>query len=225
MTGSTTTATAAAVLAELSMHVSPEDAASTRKRVPAEVPVLGVRMGTLFAIAKQARGLPPAEVDALVAEDCYEARLAAYCILDFQARRTPGDPALLAAYLRHHDRIITWDMVDRAAPWVVGAAVSDGPYDVLHDLADSPDPLRRRTAITAPLWFVRRGTDADLAEGFAVAARLPADLEPVVTNAVGIYLAHAGERDPTALDNFLAAHEASMPRPALRLAVRKRRTR
>lgn len=222
MTGSTT---AAAVLAELLEHATPDVAASTRKRVPAEVPVLGVRMGTLFGIAKQARHLEPGEIDALVAEDSYEARLAAYCILDFQARRTPGEAALLAAYLRHHDRIVTWDMVDRAAPWVVGAAVSGGPYDVLHDLADAPDPLRRRTAMTAPLWFVRRGTDADLAEGFAVAARLSADPEHVVTNAVGIYLAHAGERDPAALTDFLAAHEASMPRPAVRLAVRKRRSR
>lgn len=219
------TPTAAAVLARLTEHASPEGATSTRKRVPGGVPVLGVRMGTLFAVAKQARNLQPSEVDALVAEECYEARLAAYCVLDFQARRTPGDPALLAAYLRHHDRIITWDIVDRAAPWVVGAVVSGGPYDVLHDLARSPDPLRRRTAITAPLWFVRRGTDADLAEGFVIAARLAADPEPVVTNAVGIYLAHAGERDPAALDNFLAVYETSMPRPAFRLAVRKRRTR
>ena len=222
MNGST--ATAAAVLAQLEEHASPDGAASTRKRVPAEVPVLGVRMGTLFSIAKQARHLQPTEIDALVAEDCYEARLAAYCILDFQARRSPGDPALLAAYLRHHDRIIAWDMVDRAAPWVVGAALSEGPYDVLHDLARSPDPLRRRTAITAPLWFVRRGTDADLAEGFRLAALLPSDPEPMVTNAVGIFLAHAGERDSAALDDFLAAHETSMPRRAFRLAVRKRRT-
>lgn len=223
MTGPATTA--AAVLARLREHGSDEGADATRKRVPEVVPVLGVRMGTLFAIAKQARGLQPTEIDALVAEDCYEARLAAFCILDFQARRTPGDPALLEAYLRHHDRIITWDMVDRAAPWVVGAAVSTGPYNVLHDLARASVPLRRRTAITAPLWFVRRGTDADLAEGFAVAARLSADPEPVVTNAVGIYLAHAGERDPAALDDFLETHEESMPRHAFRLAVRKRRLR
>lgn len=221
MTRSTTTA--ATVLAQLSEQASPEGAASTRTRVPAGVPVLGVRMGTLFGIAKLGRDMPPAEIDVLVTEDSYEARLAAFCILDFQARRRPGDPALLAFYLRHHDRIISWGMVDRAAPWVVGAAVSGGPYDVLHELAPSADPLRRRTAITAPLWFVRRGTDSDLAAGFDVAARLAADLEPVVTNAVGIFLAHAGDRDSAALDDFLATHEASMPRPAYRLAVRKRR--
>lgn len=221
----TPTMTAAAVIARFREHGSADGAAAARKRVPDGVPVLGVRMGTLFAIAKEARGLKPEQIDALVADDCYEARLAAFCVLDFQARRSPGDPVLLDAYLGHHDRIITWRMVDRAAPWVVGAAVSGGPYDVLHDLAQSSDPLRRRTAITAPLWFVRRGTDADLAEGFSIAARLPADPEQVVSNAVGIYLAHAGERDPAALDKFLADHEPSMPRHAFRLATRKRRNR
>ena len=150
-----TTSTAAAVLAELEGQASEEGAAATRRRVPDPVPVLGVQMGTLFAIAKRARDLPSAEIDRLVAQECYEARLAAFCVLDFQARRSPGDPDLLESYLRHHDRVLTWDMVDRAAPWVVGAAVSGGPYDVLHELASSTAPLRRRTAMTAPLWFVR----------------------------------------------------------------------
>lgn len=223
MTGPTPTANS--VLAELAEHASPEAAATSSTRVPEGIALLGVRMKTLFDVAKQARGMEPAELDSLVAQDSYEARLAAFCILDFQARRTPGDPELLAAYLRHHDRIISWGMVDRAAPWVVGAAISGGPYDVLYDLASSADPLRRRTAITAPLWFVRRGTDDDLAEGFTIAARLAADPEPVVTNAVGIYLAHAGDRDPAKLDDFLEIHQGSMPRPAFRLAVRKRRPR
>jgi hypothetical protein len=36
---------------------------------------------------------------------------------------------------------------------------------------------------------------------------------------VGIYLKHAGRRDPTALRSFLDAHAATMPRKALRLAI------
>ncbi|MDF2733315.1 MAG: alkylation repair protein, partial [Desertimonas sp.] len=74
---------------------------------------------------------------------------------------------------------------------------------------------------TAPLFFVRYGTDADLAAGFAVAGILADDDEPVVSNAVGIFLKHAGTRDPDALHRFLATHAAGMRRPALRLAVDK----
>ena len=50
---------------------------------------------------------------------------------------------------------------------------------------------------------------------------LAADPDPVVHNAVGIFAKHAGTRDPDALHQFLAAHAASMPRPALRLAIEK----
>jgi 3-methyladenine DNA glycosylase AlkD len=217
--------TAAGVRRRLEQHASEAEAAKIRKRVAADEPVIGVRMGTLFEIAKESTALPDDELERLFAAAEYEARLAAFCILDFRARRRLGDPALCATYLRHHDRITTWDMVDRAAPRVVGAAVAGGPYDVLYELAAATDPLRRRTAITAPLWFTRTGDKADLDAGFSVAARLHADREPVVHNAVGIFLAYAGERDPAQLDVFLDAHADAMSRPALRLATRKRRAR
>lgn len=179
------------------------------------------RMRDLFDTAKTARDLPLDEVDKLMAEPPYAARMAAFCILDFQARARPGDVALRDAYLRHHDSIDAWDMVDRAAPWVVGSCVAGGPYDLLHDLAASPDPLRRRTAMTAPLWFVRHGTDADVLAGFELAATLHADADPLVHKPVGIFLAHAGERMRPRLLAFLAEHESHMPRPAARLARRK----
>ena len=46
----------------------------------------------------------------------YEARLAAFSILDLQARTRLGDLELRDTYHRHHDRIDDWGMVDRAAP-------------------------------------------------------------------------------------------------------------
>lgn len=180
-----------------------------------------IRMRDLFDTAKQARDLPPAEVDLLMKQPSYAARMAAFCILDFQARARPGDRSLLEAYLGHHDAIDAWDMVDRAAPWVVGSCVAGGPYDLLHDLAASTDPLRRRTAMTAPLWFVRHGTDVDVLAGFEMAAALCSDTDPLVHKPVGIFLAHAGERLRPQLLDFLTAHEIHMPRPAARLARRK----
>ena len=215
--------TAAAVVARLTDHADETEAAKIRRRVTEGEPVIGVRMGTLFDVARQAIALPDAELERLFGEPAYEPRMAAFCVLDFRARKRLGDPDLFATYLRHHDRITTWDMVDRAAPRVVGSAVAGGRYDVLHDLAGSADPLRRRTAMTAPLWFVRRGDDADLSAGYEIAARLNADPDPVAHNAVGIFLAHADGRDPARLDAFLAEHSDTMPRAAYRLATRKRR--
>ena len=199
-----------------------DDTRWTAERVLAEL-TPGMRMKTLFDLAKAAAGIAPDELDRLFAAPSYEARLAACSVLDVQARTRLGDLELRDTYLRHHDRIDDWGMVDRAAPRVVGATLTGGPYDLLHELAASPDPHRRRTAMTAPLWFVRYGDAADVEAGFAIAEVLHADPDPVVHKPVGIYLAHAGERLPQRLTAFLDRHGPAMPRAAYRIAVRKRR--
>jgi 3-methyladenine DNA glycosylase AlkD len=151
--------------------------------------------------------------------------LGAVCILDFRAKDRHADDAererLYRLYLDNHDRITTWDMVDRAAPSVVGGYLLGRSAAPLHDLAAAREPLRRRTAITAPLWFVRYGDAADLRTVFALAAVLAEDPDPVVHNAVGIALKHAGTRDPDAVVAFLDRHASTMPRAAVRYAVAK----
>jgi 3-methyladenine DNA glycosylase AlkD len=185
--------TAADVVARLRDLASELELAKMTKRLPSGESAFGVRMRDLFDTAKSAVGLSPDELDELFANDAFEPRMAAFCILDFSARQRP-DIVLRQSYLDHHDAITTWDMVDRAAPWVVGAATAGGPYDVLHDLAASDDPLRRRSAITAPLWFAKYGDADDLGAGYAVAARLRDDSDPVVRKAAAIYDKHAGRR-------------------------------
>ena len=217
-----TDVTARAVVAELRALASATELEKVRRRLDPDEPALGVRMRSVFDVARSATGMPLDEWARLVSEPTYEARMVAFSILDFKARLELGSPQLRDTYLRHHGRITTWDMVDRAAPRVVGAALA-GSYAVLHELAESSDPLRRRSAITAPLWFTRHGDEADLGAGFAIAALLCADEEPPVHKAVGIFLAHAGKRDPDALAQFLEEHASSMPAAARRLATRTQR--
>jgi 3-methyladenine DNA glycosylase AlkD len=180
-------------------------------------------MRILFDTAKAATSISPDELETLFAEPSYEARLAAFSILDFQARKRLGDLELRDTYLRHHHRIDHWGMVDRAAPRVIGATLIGGPYDLLHELASAPDAHRRRTAMTAPLWFVKYGNDTDVEAGTTIAEILHADPDPIVHKPVGIYLAHAGERFPDRLTQFLDRHAETMPRAAYRIAIRKRR--
>ena len=216
--------TAAHLVEALDARRSDVELSTLRKRLAPDEPAIGVRMGSLFEVAKAHTDLPLAEVERLLQHAAYEPRMAAMCILDFQARRSLDDDARrdrYDLYLRRHDRLTTWDMVDRSAPRVVGRYLVGRPLDPLLDLAGSSDPLRRRTAITAPLWFARYGPDTDNGEAFAVAAVLAADPDPVVHNAVGIFLKHAGQRDPEALHRFLDEHAPSMPRPAVRLATEK----
>jgi 3-methyladenine DNA glycosylase AlkD len=194
-----------------------------RKRLADDEEAFGLRMRDLFALAKEATGLPLTEVHRLLDHPAYEPRMAAMCILDFKARRRLDDDQrreLFETYLGRHDRITTWDMVDRSAPRVVGSYLVGRSPDPLHDLAAHEDPLRRRTAITAPLAFIH-GSDADLAGAFAIAARLAEDPDPTVHKPVGIFLKHASTRDASRVQRFLDDHATTMPRPAVRLAIEK----
>lgn len=218
-------ATADDVVGTLEGLRSDGELAKVRKRLARDEAAFGVRMGDLFATAKSHTDLSLDEVERLLDHPAYEPRMAAMCILDFKARRRLSDDErreLYEVYVRRDDRITTWDMVDRSAPRVVGGYLAGRSLTPLHELAAAQESLRRRTAITAPLYFVMAGgRDADVAESFAIAHTLALDPEPVVTNAVGIFLKHAGARDPDALRRFLDEHSGSMPRPALRLAIEK----
>ncbi|MDV6014021.1 DNA alkylation repair protein [Haloechinothrix sp. LS1_15] len=215
---------AAGVVAALESLRSEAELAKVRKRLAADEPAIGMRMRDLFDVAKTHTDLPLTEVERLLDHPAYEPRMAAMCVLDFQARRRLADDQreqLYVLYCGRHDRITTWDMVDRAAPRVVGGYLAGRSPAPLYELAEAAEPLRRRTATTATLYFVKSGTDDDLAAGFAIAGMLAGDSEPAVHNAVGIFLKHAGTRDPAALRRFLADHAGAMPRRAVRLAVEK----
>lgn len=191
--------TADELVAALQEAAVPREAERIRPRVATDEPVIGVRMGTVFATSKRATDIPAAELERLFGHPSYEPRLAAFCILDFRARRRLSDEereALATTYLDHHDAITTWDMVDRAAPRVIGwpILVDVIEFAILEDLARSDDPLRRRSAVTAPLWFIKKGTDADIARGLRIADLLADDTHPRVASAVKIYRKHAARR-------------------------------
>jgi hypothetical protein len=214
--------TADAVAEALEALSSEDELPKVRKRLAPDEPAFGLRMRHLFDTAKAFTELPLDEVDRLLDHPAYEPRMAAMCILDFQARRDDSRSGeRFELYLGRHDRITTWDMVDRAAPRVVGGHLAGRSAEPLWELAAADDPLRRRTATTATLYFVWAGSDDDVATGFAIAGELAGDPEPFVHKAVGIFLKHAGTRNPDALHRFLDTHAPSMPRPGLRLAVEK----
>lgn len=214
--------TAADLLAELRAAARPE--LHPQAHYHGGAGVLGVRMGELFDITKRYAQLPIDEIDRLLDEPEYEPRLAAFCVMDFAVRGSRDDALRrerYELYLRRHDRIDTWDMVDRAAPRVVGEYLLDRPRDPLFELAASSDPLRRRTAMTAPLAFIRRGDAAARADLFRLGALLLEDPDPVVAKPVGIALRHVGGVDPDGLVAFLDANLERMPRPIARTAVEK----
>lgn len=179
---------------------------------------IGVRMGHVFALAKEFVLLSPTEIERLLEEDIHEARAAAVSIMAKQYALKKTTPErrqeLFDLYLRRHDRINNWDLVDLGAWHVIGPHLVEGSRNLLHVMATSANMWERRTAILATFAFIRRGQYEDT---FAIAEQLMADPEDLTHTAVGWMLRSIGDR--SALTAFLDRHAAAMPRIMLRNAL------
>jgi 3-methyladenine DNA glycosylase AlkD len=182
--------------------------------------ILGVRMGQVFALAKKFMDLPLAEVEKLLESPFHEARVGAVSIMDFQARSKKTTEArrkeLFDLYIKRHDRIDAWDLVDRSAPYVVGGYLFDKPRKILYRLARSKKMPERRTAIVSTGYLIRRG---DVEDTFKIAAILIDDEHDLIHKATGWMLRAAGGVDRQKLVDFLDKYAASMPRTTLRYAT------
>ncbi|MDX2029703.1 MAG: DNA alkylation repair protein [Blastocatellia bacterium] len=181
---------------------------------------IGVRMGQVFSLAKQFIEMPPEEIEKLLESPIHEIRVGAVSVMDWQARgkKTPESrrKELYNLYIRRHDRINSWDLVDRSAPYVVGGYLSDKPRDMLYALARSKDIWRRRTAIVSTYYFIRQG---EVEDTFSIAEILINDDQDLINKAVGGWVREAGKKDRQKLLDFLDRHAATMPRVALRYAI------
>jgi 3-methyladenine DNA glycosylase AlkD len=182
--------------------------------------IIGVRMGQIFALAKEFIEMPPAEIEKLLESPIHEARVGALSIMDKQARRkqTPEShrKEIYDLYMRRHDRINNWDLVDLAAAYVVGGYLYDKPRDILYKLARSEDVWERRTAIVSTGYFIRQG---EVDDAFNISEMLLNDKEDLIHKATGWMLREAGKVDRPGLLQFLDRYAATMPRPALRYAI------
>lgn len=183
---------------------------------------VGVRMGQVFALAKEFRAMPIEQVELVLDNDIHELRAGALSIMNQRARLRPTTDddrrALFDLYLRRHDRIDNWDLVDLAAPSVVGGYLHERDRQVLYELARSSVMWERRTAIMATLYFVRAG---DLDDTMRLAEILRDDDHDLIHKPVGALLREVGKRDEARLFAFLDEHAAAMPRTMLRYAIER----
>lgn len=181
---------------------------------------MGVRMGQVFALAKEFIDMPLGEIEKLLESPIHEVRVGAVSIMDWQARSKITSEErrkeLFDLYMRRHDRINNWDLVDRSAPYVVGGYLFDKPRDILYKLARSKNIWERRTAIVSTYYFIRKG---EVDGTFKIAEMLLNDKEDLIHKATGGWLREAGKKDRQKLLRFLDQHAASMPRTALRYAI------
>lgn len=181
---------------------------------------MGVRMGQVFATAKEFIELPWQEIEKLLESNIHEVRSGAMSIMaqQFNRKKTTAEhkKELFDLYLRRHDRINNWDLVDLAAYKVIGPYLADKPRDILYKLAKSKNMWERRTAIVCTAHFIRLN---DLEDTFRIAELLMHDQEDLIHKATGWMLRFAGDKDHKKLTEFLDKYAATMPRTALRYAL------
>lgn len=180
---------------------------------------IGVRMGAVFTLAKEFVDMPLDEIEKLLESPIHEARAGAVSIMDYVARKKKTSDeqrkALFDLYIRRHDRINNWDLVDRGAIWVVGRYLYDKPRDGLYKLARSKNLWERRTAIIATAYFIKHGEYEDTLK---IAKILLHDKEDLIHKATGWMLRYMSGKD---LLSFLDTHATTMPRTMLRYAIEK----
>ena len=183
---------------------------------------LGVRMASIFKLAKDFMDMPLREIEKLIQSEFYEVRIGAVSIMDFQARDKKTTAVrkkeLFDLYIKCHNWINNWDLVDRSAPYVVGGYLFDKPRKILYQLARSKNVWERRTAIVSTYFFIRQN---DLSDTFKIAGILINDPHDLVQKAVGSWVREAGKRDKLALIEFLDQFAPEMPATMLRYATEK----
>ncbi len=183
---------------------------------------IGVRMGQVFALAKEFVAMPPGEITRLLESPIHEVRAGALSIMDKQARskKTPESrrKELFDLYMKRTDRINNWDLVDVSAPYVVGGYLFDKPRGILYKLARSRNVWERRTAIVSTAYFIKQG---DVADTFKIAGMLLTDKHDLIHKATGGWLREAGKKNPQDLLRFLDQYAATMPRTLLRYAIER----
>jgi len=183
---------------------------------------IGVRMGQVFTLVKEFITMTPDEIEKLLESKIHEVRAGACSIMDKQARSKKTTPErrkeLYDLYLRRHDRINNWDLVDVCAIHVIGGYLFDKPRHILYKLARSKNMWERRTAIVSTAYFIRKG---ELDDTYNLVEMLLNEKEDLVHKATGWMLRFAGDKDRTRLLNFLDHHAPTMPRVTLRYSIEK----
>jgi len=181
---------------------------------------IGVKMGKLFALAISFNGMPITEIEKLLDSPIHEVRAGAVSIMDKESRTKKITPDRLkefyGLYMRRHDRINNWDLVDLGSLYMTGSYLFDKPRKILYKLALSKNIWERRTAILSTCYFIRQG---DVDDTFKIAELLLKDKEDLIHKAAGWMVRFAGSKNRQKLFAFLDKYAATMPRTFLRNCI------
>jgi len=183
---------------------------------------IGVKMGKVFHLVKEFIDMPVNELEKLLESPVHEVRVGAVSIMDKASRLKRLDETrrkeLFDLYMRRHDRINNWDLVDLGCLNMVGNYLFDKRRDILYKLARSKSIWERRTGIVGTCYFIKQ---SDVNDTYKIAELLMKDKEDLIHKGSGWMLRFAGDKDPKKLLTFLDKWADKMPRTMLRYSIEK----
>ena len=183
---------------------------------------IGVSVPLQREVARVFAALSLAECRALLRSPVHEHRLTAVLILirQFERGDEPSRSRIYKMLLAARRALDNWDLVDTAAPRILGAYLLDHPQERIRfeRFLRSPRLWERRIAVLSAGRLVRFGQPALL---LAFAERTLSDPHDLMHKAVGWMLREVGKRDVGTLRRLLDHHAAEMPRTMLRYAIER----
>ncbi len=181
---------------------------------------LGIKVPVMRSVIKKYDVTLP-EIETLLKSEIHEYRYCAILALIKKYQKGQGTPyqkELFDFTLRHTARINNWDLVDTAAPSLIGSYLLDKDKSVLYSLAKSKNLWERRIAIVSTYAFIRKGW---YEETLKIAELLLHDKHDLMHKAVGWMLREVGKRDLDVAESFLKKFHKIMPRTMLRYALER----
>jgi 3-methyladenine DNA glycosylase AlkD len=181
---------------------------------------IGVPVPARRAIAKKYPDLSLCELEQLLKSPINEERFLALILLTNQYQKADyiGKEQIYQFYMNNLKQVNNWNLVDASAHLIIGNHLFDKNRTILIQLAQSNNMWKRRIAIVATWYFIRKN---DLTSTFQIAQLLLNDTHDLIHKATGWMLREAGKKDQQKLIDFLDLYSPHMPRTMLRYAIEK----
>jgi 3-methyladenine DNA glycosylase AlkD len=179
---------------------------------------IGVSVPVLKKIAKNGKNLSFDDIAVILKSPINEERQLALFILIEKYQKTDDKEEIYQFFIKHIPHVNNWNLVDSAAPPIIGAHLLNQDKSFLLKLAKSKLLWERRIAIVATYYFIRnRSLDYTL----TIAEILLHDSHDLIHKAVGWMLREVGKKDQAVLEQFLDKYGHDMPRTMLRYAIER----
>lgn len=123
---------------------------------------------------------------------------------------------IVGCFMKNIDAINNWDLVDLAAPNILGRYLFDKDKTLLYEFAASDNLWKQRIALLATFYFIKHNHFDDT---LAICEMLMDNAHDLIQKSIGWMLREVGKRAMDKEREFLDKYAATMPRISLRYAL------